>query len=145
MTDAKHEAPAEPCFECGSTERIGSACKPCNPEITDTNFGHEAPGHSALIERLEERVAYDKRHFTVDPLHAEAAAALRDLTEWRDIATAPETGPILLWDADNHEPVVSDLRGQENSWWLGYWEVLVRATHWLPLPSAPNQAKEAGE
>ena len=36
------------------------------------------PDHSALIERLEERVAYDKRHFTVDPLHAEAAAALRD-------------------------------------------------------------------
>ena len=33
---------------------------------------------SALIERLEEQVAYDKRHFTVDPLHAEAAAALRD-------------------------------------------------------------------
>ncbi|WCD44102.1 hypothetical protein Kuura_024 [Caulobacter phage Kuura] len=24
---------ATPCFECGSTERIGTACKPCNPEL----------------------------------------------------------------------------------------------------------------
>ena len=29
----------EPCFECGSTERIGTACAPCNPEITDPAFG----------------------------------------------------------------------------------------------------------
>lgn len=42
-----HEAPAEPCFECGSTERTGTACKPCNPEITDPNFGHEAPAEGA--------------------------------------------------------------------------------------------------
>lgn len=36
--------PAEaPCFECGSTERVGTACAPCNPEITDPNFGAEAP------------------------------------------------------------------------------------------------------
>lgn len=27
------QASAEPCFECGSTERIGTACKPCNPEL----------------------------------------------------------------------------------------------------------------
>lgn len=60
--------------------------------------------HSALIERLEERVAYDKRHFTVDPLHAEAAAALRDLVAER----------------------------------AAYRAVV------FP-PSAPNQAKEAGE
>lgn len=31
----------EPCYECGSTERIGTTCKPCNPEITDPNFGLE--------------------------------------------------------------------------------------------------------
>lgn len=30
---------AEPCYECGSTERMGTACAPCNPEITDPNFG----------------------------------------------------------------------------------------------------------
>ena len=36
--------PAEaPCFECGSTERMGTACAPCNPEITDPNFGAGAP------------------------------------------------------------------------------------------------------
>lgn len=31
--------PVEPCFECGSTERMGTACAPCNPDITDPNFG----------------------------------------------------------------------------------------------------------
>jgi hypothetical protein len=24
----------QPCFECGSTERVGTACAPCNPELT---------------------------------------------------------------------------------------------------------------
>ena len=27
----------EPCFECGSTERIGTACTPCNPELATGN------------------------------------------------------------------------------------------------------------
>lgn len=31
----------EPCYECGSTERMGTACAPCNPEITDKNFGYD--------------------------------------------------------------------------------------------------------
>lgn len=40
--DRLHEFyhPSEPCYECGSTERMGTACKPCNPEITDPNFGY---------------------------------------------------------------------------------------------------------
>lgn len=29
----------DPCYECGSTRRMGTACADCNPEITDPNFG----------------------------------------------------------------------------------------------------------
>jgi hypothetical protein len=29
----------EPCYECGSTERIGTACKPCNPELWAETVG----------------------------------------------------------------------------------------------------------
>lgn len=42
-TQAEGRSEPEPCFECGSTERIGTACKPCNPEITDPNFGADSP------------------------------------------------------------------------------------------------------
>lgn len=115
------------------------------------------PDHSALIERLEERVAYDKRHFTVDPLHAEAAVALRDLTEWRDIATAPKDGTMILVGYDDNIAKKARLdvtqRVYEARWDERQGSFVARngfimhcgATHWLPLPSAPNQAKEAGE
>lgn len=56
---------------------------------------------------------------------------------WQDISTAPDQGPIMVWDADNDEPVIAPLRGQENSWWLENYEVLIRATHWRPLPAPP--------
>lgn len=103
--------------------------------------------HSALIERLEERVAYDKRHFTVDPLHAEAAAALRDLTEWRPIVTAP-TGAVEMIGLCGPK----DIRliwyfypSSRTQGWCDQNGKRVYPTHWLPLPSAPNQAKEDGE
>lgn len=45
MTDQHTPAP-EPCFECGSTERIGTACKPCNPELDPSAI-------AGAIERLK--------------------------------------------------------------------------------------------
>lgn len=59
------------------------------------------------------------------------------LGEWRDIGTAPEQGPIMVWDADNNEATIAPLRGQENSWWTENYEVWIRATHWMPLPLPP--------
>lgn len=120
--------------------------------------------HSALIERLEDGCIYNVQHqWIVEPIQtdailAEAAAALRDLTEWRDIATAPKDGTVVMG-------LVVDRLGSRvmavefNDSWYGdetrpWWAPAnldeeyggpVNATHWLPLPSAPNQAKEAGE
>lgn len=72
--DADHSAEAgkmvgdaEPCFECGSTERVGTACKPCNPELVgDADQGGEpvwtgpeaalTKEEAALISRLTELV-----------------------------------------------------------------------------------------
>lgn len=110
--------------------------------------------HSALIERLEETDPL-RIDFTAD--RCEAAAALRDLTEWRDIATAPKDGTWVLVSSTEGRSVPACWCFSE----VGFWAtgiggnlsdpsgphkyLLHSATHWLPLPSAPNQAKEAGE
>ena len=73
------------------------------------------------------------------------AAALRDLTEWRDIATAPKDGTWMLacW-AGSDRPAFGVVKWDSCDWIEGG-DVVGIPTHWLPLPSAPNQAKEAGE
>ena len=92
-------------------------------------------------------------------LFAEAAAALRDLTEWRDIATAPKDGTDFI-GCNGRLSFRTKMQKYYKKWpheeggptfWEGWsaedcsshfpW----KPTHWLPHPSAPNQAKEAGE
>lgn len=55
----------EPCYECGSTERMGTACAPCNPEITDPNFGMDVKDTQSRAIELRERIdqLMDERHF----------------------------------------------------------------------------------
>lgn len=118
------------------------------------------PDHSALIERLEERseVFCGVGKMALSRDLAEAAAALRDLTEWRDIATAPKDVRIQVW-ANNWHWQDREV-GYFHSTYNGHKDVVTRGgrcgpafrigtedgpTHWLPLPSATNQAKEAGE
>lgn len=84
-----------------------------------------------------------------------AAAALRDLTEWRDFKTAPR-------DSSRFLAMGGGCEGVETCYWsetVAVWNLesytaddtdnepdgYNRPTLWLPLPSAPNQAKEAGE
>lgn len=122
--------------------------------------------HSALIERLEaakrSTMLGGETCFVPVPLVDEVAAALRDLTEWRDIATAPRDEVIILVGLLDPHPTERDLHvGLDKTRRVtGYWDSIDDAwcpvgstwegpwfipTHWLPLPSAPNQAKEAGE
>jgi hypothetical protein len=42
----------EPCFECGSTERIGTACKPCNPELAASTSPVAVPVSEELMKAL---------------------------------------------------------------------------------------------
>jgi hypothetical protein len=101
--------------------------------------------HSALIERLDDAVL----HFAGSPLSlllAEAAAALRDLTELLagfvqdedDARSNPLGGVSLggLMDCRDNSGCVyqsADLAAR------------IAKARVLTLPSAPNQAKEAGE
>lgn len=134
--------------------------------------------HSALIERLEAGFLSSNPHhsevYQTNTLLALAAAALRDLTEWRNIATAPKDGteiiiyrdgwvsaPRAKWgdhdgeDDDGREITFGgwflasewDCPGVEDGFvgWNEDIEGGCMPTVWLPLPSAPNQAKEAGE
>ena len=112
--------------------------------------------HSALIERLEAVHTLDTpRSVTtgslINPDGPEAAKALRDLTEWRGFETAPRDGSRFLAMGGGCE-------GVETCYWsetVAVWNLesytaddtdnqpdgYNRPTHWLPLPSAPNQAK----
>ena len=119
------------------------------------------PDRSALIERpCAATDQADLRDRIMNPNAAKSEAEwwasreierlesiLRDLTEWRDIATAPKDGTnilvyedgattVVFWD-DDHESWLHPYKGGKTRW--------PNVTHWLPLPSAPNQAKEAGE
>lgn len=127
------------------------------------------PDHSALIERLEGGFLHSNPHHSeirqANTLLAEAAAALRDLTEWRDISTFTGSGQarpamIAVPTADG-EWIIGEawLRAEEDDglwengwWWAGtspgeyHDSPIVEMNHgppkyWLPLPSAPNQAK----
>lgn len=113
--------------------------------------------HSALIERLE---TFDGGHQSdAYRLIDEAAAALRDLTEWRDIATRPSEETFLVIGGRLHselgggDPCVEavkvryspadDFQERESfdvvdACYYGLW--VENPTHWLPLPSATNQA-----
>lgn len=114
------------------------------------------PDHSALIERLEAVHTLDTpRSVTtgslINPDGPEAAAALRDLTEWRDIATAPRDGTeIVAWNRSDRIICHWHKSPSCAGGWVTHWETVsgydvgwntVHPTHWLPLPSAPNQAK----
>ena len=108
--------------------------------------------HSALIERLE--AISNANEFVLDII-AEAAAALRDLTEWRDISEHSGHAPVMVSTKPSNpnclfsEPVSAFVDA------TGVWRCLGsvggmaplsrKPTHFRPLPSAPNQAKEAGE
>jgi len=113
--------------------------------------------HSALIERLEARIGQDfdgECHLT-EAEAREIISALRDLTEWREIATAPRDVLILAWSKSWHWQVPEV--GYFHSNYNGHKDVVTRGgrcgpafrigtedgpTHWLPLQSIPNQEKE---
>ncbi len=121
--------------------------------------------HSALIERLEGGFLSSNPHhsevYQTNTLLALAAAALRDLTEWRDIETAPKDGTVIIamgryvaatagfptmvhFMAGSWRQIGQGVMPSMVCWaWkprdvLGAWPS-------EPLPSAPNQAKEAVE
>lgn len=106
--------------------------------------------HSALIERLE-AIATDNRDTLSDKLAAiaEAAAALRDLTEWRTFAQSVADVPI---ERESLNYTITNLRfgrgalaketKAEAVLAAGTLrDILSTARSLLPLPSAPNQAK----
>jgi hypothetical protein len=64
---------------------------------------------------------------------------------WRDIATAPWSGPpVLLWKAATKEHyVAARVHGEHGHGWCtpdGY--EIFHATHWQPLPPPPRAGKE---
>lgn len=114
--------------------------------------------HSALIERLVTVHTLDTpRSVTtgslINPDGPEAAAALRDLTEWRDIADHDNSAKEVLVETDKGVVMVAWRHhpSSRTDIWLsvpGRYQVTpvrFKPQPVLPLPSAPNQAKEAGE
>lgn len=91
--------------------------------------------HSALIERLEALLAGEPVFVVGHPVR-EAISALRDLTEWRE---GMEEDLFQAVSVAYHRGAVEWTRRNYPKWFD--WIEEGRAC----LPSAPNQAKEAGE
>ena len=102
----------------------------------------------ALVERLEAVEEVSDLHggpaYALRDLLDQAAAALRDLTEWRPLNTATCDGRGFLVSAASWEGgcIVDWLSEERRDIDLHNWSD--PPTHWLPLPSAPN-LKETGE
>ena len=66
-----------------------------------------------------------------------AIAALDAVRGWRPIETAPDDGIVLVSDGKTVTTVLSDAR-----WWrfIRQEGTLLRWTHWMPLPPAPEDA-----
>ncbi len=107
------------------------------------------PDHSALIERLDLIVAELEGLPHVKQTVAEAAVALRDLTEWRDIADHDNSATEVLVMAEGwSKPIVAwrhHPSSRTDKWLSVPGAYRVKPSRFCPLPSAPNQAKEAGE
>jgi hypothetical protein len=60
---------------------------------------------------------------------------------WRDIATAPKDGTMIMVS----EPSMPIQRHRIVVWWVHRWltvpgRITVRPTHWMPLPNPPSAA-----
>lgn len=121
--------------------------------------------HSALIERLRGPGLPSNMDLgTVVVRRSDLLTILSaycDLTEWRDIATAPKDGTVIIAMARYVEATAgfpTMVHFMAGSWRQLGQGVMQSMVCWAwkprdvlgawpsePLPSAPNQAKEAGE
>lgn len=113
----------------------------------------------ALVDDLEALLAAEPVFVVGHPIRR-AISAIRDLTGWRDIATAPKDGTVIdVWitgAGSRRIPSCRWRKPERANWgdrygcdkdlpeqWVtsGGFSLDRRngdATHWLPLPSAPN-------
>lgn len=123
--------------EVESEQRSGDMHRELNRRVADA-LGKPRSGTGSSWHDLPEQVAALKAQ--LDALTREHAQ-LKAAQTWRDIETAPkeEESPVLLWTP--HTMAVGSFRAGE--WWiLGARGMVIEATHWMPLPSAPAPPTE---
>ena len=86
----------------------------------------------------------------IDRLRAEVERLTRQATDWQPIETAPHGPACLFWVVPkSKEETWTDTSGRPITAHgepyivmgpYGQWGSLWKATHWMPLPSAPTQA-----
>lgn len=110
------QAVAEPCFECGSTERVGTACGPCNPELVQA----EAQARVEVLEAERDEAREIARVYAEHWPYGQRLArdeALRDALcavpkpSARALLFGSTPKPALDWEAiaDERGKVAADL------------------------------------
>ena len=98
-------------------------------------------------------VLYTDALAEIDRLRAEVERLTRPATEWQPIETAPRGPACLFWVV----PKSAEETWTDTSGWpitargepyivmgpYGDWDSLWKATHWMPLPQAPERASAA--
>jgi hypothetical protein len=110
---------------------------------------------AAEIERLTANLSHHidaKAQLTLerDELRAEVERLTREAAEWQPIETAPR-GPACLflivpkseeetWTDSSERPITAHGEPYIVMGPYGQWGSLWKATHWMPLPQAPDSA-----
>jgi hypothetical protein len=115
---------------------------PDGPRFDGMTLAELADAAHDEAERL-----WNKREFQeTSCVLALAAAALRHLSEWQPIETAPMDGTevILWWPHWSDTPVTGSWMEKSDQWFsevcLGYSDDDPPPTHWRPLPPGPGAA-----
>lgn len=152
VLDAAPSQEAIPCYECRSTERIGTACAPCNPELRSqeavVSEGKKlTAGQEWALTTLDAYTSPDPAHDTRKALTIIQAALAQGASEgeWKpvDDGTPKDRNVIVISD---RFPEPHEARNYTHDGWIAYGAnggVKDNPTLWRDFPTPPPSS--AGE
>lgn len=94
-----------------------------------------------LVKRCNEMDITEQQNYLGDAilptLAAEELAEIRKRIEWQPIETAPKDGSSIIAHGKRFNKMICWWNGK--SWRIVYSNILLKPTHWLPIPGPPKE------